>query len=411
MSRETRLALARPAVRRGLWTAWLGGGLVYSAVIEAPSPVDAATNISGATVPAVIGWLALAAGVIAYRLGASPRAGMLCALGPLVVSGVAPTPLVVAVGLVLSGLAGGWVVGAVSREAQTTAVGPAGAGLSLVAAAGGLVLAPLSSLWMAGLAGLVLLARSTDRAERVPAAVVTSPDPGVAIEAHGLSVAFGTRKVLDGVSLGLRSGELVALVGGNGSGKSTLLRVMSGHLQPDEGALFLDRAEVVGTAPEALARLGVTLASGSRPVFPDLTVQQNLQVASWVTGEKRHDRLAHTETALARFPELAALSQARAGTLSGGEQRLLALTASLSTRARVLLADEVTLGLSPEARRSALRALRRVADSGAAVLVVEHELRDLLPLADRVLVLEAGRLSETHDASAPGASFIPGADE
>lgn len=111
--------------------------------------------------------------------------------------------------------------------------------------------------------------------------------------------------------------------------------------------------------------------------------------------------------ALGRFPELASLDRVAAGTLSGGEQRLLALAASLIGRPRVLLADEVTLGLSPQARARALRTLRGAADSGAAVLVVEHELRDLLPLADRVLVLEDGRLTETDEPRKATASFIP----
>lgn len=410
MSRETRLALARPRVRRGLWWAWLGGGLVYSAVVEAPEAIDRAIGLSGPAVPAVLGWLALGAGVTAYRLAARPRAGVLAALGPLAVSGIAPTPVVTAVALALCGLAGGWVVGAVCRGAHLRpATGPAGSGLSLLAAAGGLLLIPLSSLWLAGLATIVLAsAVAQGQAKPDPEPVISGPaEAGAVLQGAHLSISFGARRVLDGATITLRPGELVALVGGNGSGKSTLLRVISGHVLPDRGALALDGADVLGSSPEELARLGVTLASGSRPVFPDLTVRENLQIATWICPGSRRARADMAGAALGRFPELASLDRVAAGTLSGGEQRLLALAASLIGRPRVLLADEVTLGLSPQARARALRTLRGAADSGAAVLVVEHELRDLLPLADRVLVLEDGRLTETDEPRKATASFIP----
>ena len=408
MSRETRLALARPSIRQGLWWAWLGGGLVYSALFEAPRAVDLAAGISGPAVPALLGWLALAAGVAAYRIGASPRAGALAALGPLLVSGVAPTRLVVAAGLALSGLAGGWVVGGICRRATRDGrAGSAGAGLALTAAAGGVLLVPLSSLWLAAVAGLVVASGlRVERATDSPSLVDPPPVEGL-LAADRIAVSFGERVVLNGATLVLRPGELVALVGGNGSGKSTLLRVLSGLLLPDEGSLWLNDVEVTGTSPEALARLGVTLASGSRPVFPDLTVLDNLRIANWFTEGSRRSRAELAADALARFQELAPLSRSSAGTLSGGEQRLLALAASLLARPRVLLADEVTLGLSPAARRTALQTLRNAADSGVAVFIVEHEVRDVLPLADRVLVLEAGRLTETDEPGPTAASFIP----
>ncbi|HUR49977.1 MAG TPA: ATP-binding cassette domain-containing protein [Acidimicrobiales bacterium] len=412
MSRETRMALARPHVRRGLWWSWLGGGLVYSALVEAPRAIDRAVGLSGPAVPAALGWLALGAGLIAYRLAARPRAGVLAALGPLAVGGIAPTPVVVATALCLCGLAGGWVVGAVCREAQRpAAAGPAGAGLSLVAAAGGFLLIPLSSLWLAALATVILSsASSRAHTQTAPAPAIADPD-GIGVDAvlqgTAVSISFAARRVLDQISITLRPGELVALVGGNGSGKSTLLRVLSGHLLPDDGALSLRGENVLGSSPEDLARLGVTLASGARPVFPDLTVRENLQIATWITPSSRRERVGSVEAALARFPELTSLDRAAAGTLSGGEQRLLALAASLIGRPHVLLADEVTLGLSPQARRRALHTLRGVADSGAAVLVVEHELRDLLPLADRALVLQGGKLVETAEPLPAKASFIP----
>ena len=409
MTRETRLALAKAHVRRGLWWAWLGGGLVWSAVVETPRAIEEAVGVSGPGVPALMGWLCVGAGLAAHRMRANPVAGVLAALGPLVVSGVAPTPIVVAAALCLSGLAGGWVVGAVSREAQDGTGESAAAGINLVAAAGGLLLIPLSSLWAAALATVVALSGRPRSTSTTPRAGSSATADGQAIVgAERVAVSFGDRRILDGASISLRPRELVALVGANGSGKSTLLRVLSGHVLPDEGIVMIDGHDVVGASPEELARLGVTLASGSRPVFPDLTVEQNLQIATWVRDGGRRTRFATARGALARFPELSSLAHAAAGTLSGGEQRLLALAASLLTRPRSLLADEVTLGLSPVARARALRTLRAAADAGAAVIVVEHELRDLLPLADRILVLQDGKLTETQDPGRPSARFIPG---
>lgn len=409
MSRETRLALAQPGVRRGLWWAWLGGGLAWSAVVKAPSVVEDAIGLSGPGVPAVLGWLCVAAGLAAYRVRADPLAGALAALGPLVVSGLAPSPVVLAAALCLSGLAGGWVVGSVSRAAAGATDGSAAAGLNLTAAAGGLVLIPLSPLWAATLTTVVALSGRPRAPAHAPARKPGAGRDGddALLAATGLVLSFGERRVLDGASLSLRRGEMTALVGANGSGKSTLLRVLSGHLLPDSGALAMSGHDVVGAAPEELVRLGITLASGSRPVFPDLTVQQNLHVGTWTCEGGRRARLEQATAALDRFPELAPLAHAPAGTLSGGEQRLLALAASLLTRPRVLLADEVTLGLSPTARARALATLRAAANAGASVLVVEHELRDVLPLTDRVLVLDRGRLTETDEPGESSARFIP----
>lgn len=411
MSRQTRLALAEPHVRRGLWWAWLGGGLVWCAVVKGPPAVAEAVGLSGPVIPAVLGGLALGAGLVAHRWHASPVAGVLAALGPLVVSGFAPTPAAIASSLFLSGVAGGWVVGAVARQAKVSRAGSAAAGLTLIAAAGGLLLIPLSSLWLAAVATFVVASGRPRPPDRPAGMGPPEPasDRGALLAADALSFSFGDRPVLDGLSVALRAGELVALVGGNGTGKSTLLRLLSGHLLPDRGALSLSGDDVLGALPEELARWGVTLASGSRPVFPDLTVAENLRLATWISEGDRRSRRDAAGAALARFPELRGRERAAAGTLSGGEQRLVALAASVATRPHVLLVDEVTLGLSPATRARALQMLRATADAGAAVLVVDHEVRDVLPLADRVLVLDHGVATETDDPGASPARFMPDA--
>lgn len=407
MSRETRLALAQPNVRRGLWWAFLGGGLVWSAVLEAPQAVENALGLAGPGVPALMGWSAVTAGLLARRIGATARAGALAALGPLAVSGLSPSPPIVMTALVVAGLAGGWVIGATARRAEVSAPGGAGAGLSLIAAAGGLVLVPLSPLWTAALTAVVVASGLTDAASAPRLTPAVSVADAAVMEGAQLTLSFGSREVLRGADIWLRQGEFVALVGGNGTGKSTLLRILAGHLLPDTGGLWVDGLDATGASPEELAGLGVALASGSRPVFPDLTVRENLQVATWATAD-RQARPALVARAISRFPELVPLADASAGTLSGGEQRLLALAASLLSQPRIVLADEVMLGLSPEARGRALGTLRAAADAGATVVVVEHELRDVLPLADRVLVLQDGVLRETDEVTPATAQFMPG---
>ena len=382
---------------------------MWSAVVEAPRVIDQTMGLAGPGVPAVLGWSAVAAGLVARRIRATPRAGALAALGPLVVSGLSPSEPIVMVALVVAGLAGGWMVGAVCGRAEELSPTGAGAGLNLLAAASGIVLIPLSPLWTAALVAVVItseLAGATDEKRSAPEVRPVVVDPTATLETIGLALAFGPREVLRGVDLQLRPGELVALVGGNGSGKSTLLRVLAGQLLADRGSLLLDGQEATGASPEELVRRGVALASGSRPVFPDLSVRQNLQIATWVSTD-RHRRPALVAGALEQFPELLPLADAAAGTLSGGEQRILALAASLLSRPRILLADEITLGLSPRARTRALRTLRSTADAGATVVVVEHELRDVLPLADRLLLIEDGVLREVDELQLSPARFIP----
>ena len=417
MRRQTRLALARPEVRKGLWWSWLGGGLMWTAVVESSAAFELAWQLSGVPVHLAMALVALGAAVPARRWNAGPTGGVLAALGPLVVSGVAPGAVVVAVGLTISAACGGWVVGAVWASAGERRDAPSAAAvrLTVATAVGGILLLPLSLLWLSVVAVLMLLSGPVERATQHPATPLRQPadrshrgQAGSVLEGSDLAVGYGTRRVLRGASIHAAPGELVALVGANGSGKSTLLRVLGGHLLPERGDLRFKGESVLGATPEELGRLGVALASGARPVFADLSVQENLVVAGWALGGDRQARQAHIGAALAEFPELVPLSRYSAGRLSGGEQRLLALAQSLVSQPAVLLADEVTLGLSPPLRRRVLSMLRSAADAGVAVVVVEHDTRDLTPLADRILRLENGVLRDESGGDTPKrASFIP----
>lgn len=419
MRRQTRLALARTNVRRGLWWSWFGSGLIWTAVVESSSAFERAWALSGPSIPVTMTLVALGAALAARYWNAGPTGGVLAVLAPLIVSGAAPGDVVVAVGLSITAACGGWVVGAVSASVGGHGKSSSAAALSLtlVAALGGVLLLPLSALWLSVVAALILLSGSVGPGQSPPMSSRRSTDTvadhspaSSVLEASDLAIGFGTRPVLTGASLQLTGGELVALVGANGSGKSTLLRVLGGHLLPERGDLIFKGESVLGAFPDELVRLGVALASGSRPVFPDLAVRDNMAVAGWALAGDRKARQARIGAALAEFPELEPLSRESAGTLSGGEQRLLALAQSLVGRPAVLLADEITLGLSSESRRRVLSLLRSAADAGVAVVVVEHDLRDVLPLADRLLRLENGVLRQESSGESPGpASFIPDA--
>ena len=394
---------------------------MWTGLIEGPWAIGLAGGPRSALVPAGVLTLALAAGLIGRSTRSRPHTSLLAAAGPLLLAGLTANPVVLAVGVVIGSVAGGWSVGAASAVASIVVdrrAAAAASGLILVTAGAGLVLLPLSPLWLCTL--VVVLTSVTIEFGPLPRPPVSvrlaathsagthsaATHPAGArtaeLSARSLAHAFGERLVIDGVDLDLRAGDLAVLAGGNGSGKSTLLRILGGHIVPDEGDVFLGNRSLLGSPPEELARNGIFLISGSRPVFFDLTVEQNLRLGRWLAVD---DRRSPLDSALSHFPELQDLMHQPAGTLSGGEQRLVALAQSLMVRPVVVLADEVTLGLSPDARARALAVLRKLADDGAAVLVVDHQLSDLTPMADRTLVISDGKLRDAP-ADAGEARFI-----
>ena len=209
----------------------------------------------------------------------------------------------------------------------------------------------------------------------------------------GLSARYGAVAALRDVSLEVRAGELVALIGANGAGKSTLLRAIAGLVAPTAGRVALDGRDVTGQAPEAMIRAGVALVPERRRVFAPLTVLDNLELGGYALsrGHDFRSRLeAGVEEAYRLFPVLRRRRDQLAGTLSGGEQQMLAIGRALMTRPRLLLCDEPSLGLAPLVVAEIMRLLSTLREAGTTILLVEQNARMALRSADRAYVLEVG---------------------
>jgi branched-chain amino acid transport system ATP-binding protein len=212
------------------------------------------------------------------------------------------------------------------------------------------------------------------------------PDP--LIELRGVSAGYGRIVVLRDVDLSVSPGQLLVILGPNGAGKSTLLKVLSGQLTPVSGHVHVGGYHVNDARAAELARIGVCLVPEGRGVFPNLTVRDNLRVFT-------HAGVSLTELeerSYARFPRLAECRHRAAGTLSGGEQQMLALSRGLATDPAILMLDELSMGLAPLIVAELYEMVEEVARSGVAVIVVEQFARLALPIADRVAIVSGGRL-------------------
>jgi branched-chain amino acid transport system ATP-binding protein len=205
-----------------------------------------------------------------------------------------------------------------------------------------------------------------------------------------VSVAYGKRRALDSVSLTIGPGEIVTLLGANGSGKSTTLRAISGLVRPATGRVVLDGRDITRAAPDAIVAAGVGHVPEGREIFPEFTVRENLLVGGHTAP--RAAVAEATERAVALFPVLGQRARQLAGTLSGGEQQMLAIARALMIRPRLLLLDEPSLGLSPRLAREIFDVIGRLNAEGTTILLVEQNVRRALALASRAYVLETGRV-------------------
>jgi branched-chain amino acid transport system ATP-binding protein len=210
-----------------------------------------------------------------------------------------------------------------------------------------------------------------------------------------LSVSYGAVSVLHGISLSVREGELVTIVGANGAGKTTLLKTLAGILAPTSGRVTLDGVEIGGRASYWVARRGIVLVPEGRGIFGDQTVRDNLILGSLVRREGRNPAGVSRDVdwTLGLFSPLRARLDDLAGGLSGGQQQMLALARGLMARPRVLLLDEPSLGLSPLLIRQIFDAIGKLRAEGLTILLVEQMAGQALALADRAYVLERGRIT------------------
>lgn len=218
------------------------------------------------------------------------------------------------------------------------------------------------------------------------------------LEVHELVAGYGPVRALDGVSLEIGEREAVAIIGANGAGKTTLLMAISGLVVPRSGAVrFRDRA-LAGVPPHAIARTGIGHVPEGRRIFPRLTVRENLELGA-VARPERSGVAADIATVCELFPVLAARMRQPGGTLSGGEQQMLAIGRALVGRPRLLLLDEPSLGLAPLVVETVFNAIADLVARGLAVVLVEQNARAALRLAARGYVLENGRIALAGAAS------------
>ena len=210
------------------------------------------------------------------------------------------------------------------------------------------------------------------------------------LDVRGLEAAYGTSQVLFGVDFTVRAGEVVTLLGRNGMGKTTTVRAIMGILPPRAGAVHLDGAPLTGLPAYRVAQRGLGLVPEGRQVFPTLTVRENLVATA--ANRLRQPEPWTVAKVFALFPQLAARSGAYGGTLSGGEQQMLAIGRALMTNPRLLILDEATEGLAPLIRAEIWRCVERVKASGQSILLIDKNVRALMRVADTHYVLEKGRI-------------------
>jgi branched-chain amino acid transport system ATP-binding protein len=207
-----------------------------------------------------------------------------------------------------------------------------------------------------------------------------------------IDVVYDGAQVLFGVDFDVSDGELVALLGTNGAGKSTLLRAIAGIQQASNGAVFLDGDDITHLPPHLVAARGVVMMPGGQAVFPTLTVEQNLTTAGWMYRSDPAYLRQKLDEVLARFPQLKTRWTTQAGNLSGGEQQMVALGQALLMKPRLLMVDELSLGLAPHVVQMLLDALREIRRQGTTIIIVEQSINVALQIAERAVYMEKGEI-------------------
>ena len=211
------------------------------------------------------------------------------------------------------------------------------------------------------------------------------------LEIKDLNVHFGVIHALKGISLTVNDGEIVTLIGANGAGKTTTLRTISGLKKPTSGSILLDGKDITHTSPRDRVKMGMSQVPEGRRVFPDMTVLENLELGAYL----RRDRAGIAEDlkmVYERFPRLADRKRQAAGTLSGGEQQMLAMGRALMSRPKILFLDEPSMGLAPLLGQEIFDIIQDINKSGTTVLLVEQNASMALQIANRAYVMETGSI-------------------
>jgi branched-chain amino acid transport system ATP-binding protein len=211
------------------------------------------------------------------------------------------------------------------------------------------------------------------------------------LELREVNASYGKVRALHGISLKISPGEVIALIGANGAGKSTTLRVMSGLIAVTMGDILLDGVSIARQRADTIVRRGVAHCPEERRIWPELTVHENLALGAYICSDRVEVR-RRMEGVLMRFPRLRERSAQMAGTLSGGEQQMLAIGRALMSAPRILLLDEPSLGLSPLIMQEVLTVIRQLRDQGITIVLVEQNVHNALSVANRAYVLTTGRI-------------------
>ncbi len=211
------------------------------------------------------------------------------------------------------------------------------------------------------------------------------------LQLENVNVFYGGIHALRGVSLTVNRGEVVTLIGANGAGKTTTLRTITGLLSPTEGRILFEGAEISGKPTHQLVARGISMSPEGRGVFANLTVRENLQMGAYL--KKNKAEISHDlERGFRMFPRLKERESQKAGTLSGGEQQMLAMARALMSRPRLLLLDEPSLGLAPLVVHKIFEAIDEIRGEGTTILLVEQNAHAALKHSDRAYVLETGSI-------------------
>jgi branched-chain amino acid transport system ATP-binding protein len=212
------------------------------------------------------------------------------------------------------------------------------------------------------------------------------------LEVSHIDACYGGLQALRDVSMEVKPGETVAVIGANGAGKSTLLKTITGMMPPKTGRIVFDGQDITGIHPYRVVELGISMVAEGRRIFPDMTVYENLRLGSYLPGA-RSQKERNFETVYHYFPILAERRRQRAGTLSGGEQQMLAIGSALMSAPRLLILDEMSLGLSPLFVDRLYEAVKEIRQKGMTIIFVEQNVKRTLTEADRAYILEAGRVA------------------